>query len=265
MCSVNDVITQPPTGRRLSALILNADDWGRDRETTDRTLECLERRAISSVSAMVFMADSERAAEMAKSRDIDAGLHLNLTAPFTGSRQIQELSIHHQRVRSYLRGHRLAQVVFHPGLARSFEYVVKAQLDEYLRLFGSAPERIDGHHHMHLCANVLYGRLLPVGTQARRSFSFLPGEKSALNRAYRRIVDKTLMRRHRTTDFFYSLPPLGVPGRLERILSLAKSNVVEVENHPANTEEYRFLGEGEIFRYLTGGLSIASKFLVLAR
>ncbi len=42
-------------------LIVNADDWGRDRETTDHTLECVVGGAVSSVSAMVFMEDSTRA------------------------------------------------------------------------------------------------------------------------------------------------------------------------------------------------------------
>src|SRR5271167_1397805 len=58
-------------------LIINADDWGRDHETTERTLRCILRGAVSSVSAMVFMGDSERAAAIAKENAIHAGLHLN--------------------------------------------------------------------------------------------------------------------------------------------------------------------------------------------
>src|SRR2546426_10477618 len=47
---------------KAGLLIMNADDWGRDRQTTDRTFECVLRGTVSSVSAMVFMEDSERAA-----------------------------------------------------------------------------------------------------------------------------------------------------------------------------------------------------------
>ena len=36
-------------------LIVNADDWGRDRETSDRMFECVLRGTVSSVSAMVFL------------------------------------------------------------------------------------------------------------------------------------------------------------------------------------------------------------------
>src|SRR5579863_9771612 len=58
-----------------SVLIVNADDWGWDRETTDRTLNCFLEGSLSSVSAMVFMQDSERAARLARQHGIDAGLH----------------------------------------------------------------------------------------------------------------------------------------------------------------------------------------------
>src|SRR5208337_4418972 len=64
---------------RAGVLIVNADDWGRDRETTERILQCVRCESVSSVSAMVFMEDSERAAVIAQETGIDGGLHLNLT------------------------------------------------------------------------------------------------------------------------------------------------------------------------------------------
>ena len=142
--------------------------------------------------------------------------------------------------------------MFHPGLMRSFEYVVTAQLEEYRRTYGMEPERIDGHHHMHLCGNVLLRRLLPAGAIIRRSFSFGHGEKSVWNRLYRGHVDRWLARRHRLVDFFFSLAPLEPPDRLERIISVARKAVVEVETHPVEAREYRFLVEGEIFRWARG-------------
>jgi predicted glycoside hydrolase/deacetylase ChbG (UPF0249 family) len=198
---------------------------------------------------MVFMEDSERAANIARERDIDAGLHLNLTTPFTASGSPTRLIEHQQRISRYLRRHRLAQVLFHPGLVSSFKYVVAAQLDEFARLYGAGPNRIDGHHHMHLCANVLGQNLLPSGTIVRRNFSFQPGEKTFGNRVYRQVVDRMLGRRHRLTDFFFSLAPLKPESRLQQIFSLARQFVVEVETHPANPEEHRFLAGGEIFQF----------------
>lgn len=244
-------------------LILNADDWGRDYETTQRTLDCIVIGAVSSVSAMVFMDDSERAAAIARERGIDAGLHLNFTTAFTG-RCPERLAMHQQRLARYLRRFRLSQLLFHPGLGSSFEYVMKAQMEEFCRLYGAEPGRLDGHHHMHLCANVLLSGLLPPGTIARRNFSFHRGEKNWCNRAYRSWVDSILARRHRLVDFFFSLVPFIPPDRLTRISSLAREFSVEVETHPVNPDEYRFLSGGEIFRCVED-VPIARGFLVPAQ
>jgi hypothetical protein len=242
---------QPGVPLSSGLLIVNADDWGRDRSTTDRTLDCVQAGAVSSVSAMVFMEDSERAAAIALEQGIEAGLHLNLTMAFSASTAPARLLQHQHELAGHLERHRLSQVVFHPGLARACEYVVAAQLDEFRRRYGVAPDRIDGHHHMHLCANVLLARLLPSGTLVRRSFSFQPGEKSAANILYRRLVDHLLARRHRLVDFFFSLAPLEPRDRLPRIFSLARHHVVEVEAHPINPAEHRFLTTAGLHSHTT--------------
>ena len=61
--------------------MINADDWGRDAQTTDRTFECFHHGALSSASGMVFMEDSERAAAIAIEHRFDIGLHLKFSAP----------------------------------------------------------------------------------------------------------------------------------------------------------------------------------------
>lgn len=241
-------------------LIINADDWGRDRETTKQIHDCVQRGTISSVSAMVFMEDSEKAAELAQERGVDAGLHLNFTTPFSAPECPASLARHQQNLVNYLLRHRFAQILFHPGLVPSFEYAVASQIDEFRRLYGVEPQRLDGHHHMHLCSNVLLGKLLPPETVVRRSFSFQPGEKSLGNRLYRKAVDRMLARRHRLVDFLFSLTPLEPVDRLRGISSLACQHVVELETHPVNPEEYRFLNGDEIFRCLAE-TPIASSFV----
>lgn len=244
------------------ALIINADDWGRDRETSDRMFECVLHGTVSSVSAMVYMTDSERAAGVAREHGVDAGLHLNLSLPFSAPECPQGLRERQIQVAAYLLKHPLARVVFHPGLVRSFEYVVKAQLDEFHRLYGAAPDRIDGHHHLHLCANVLGARLLPPATIVRRNFSFPPGEKSLVNRLYRKAVDFRLSRRHRLVDYLFSLPPLEPRSRLQGIFALANFSTVELETHPINPAEYKFLLGDEILQ-LTGNIQIAPSSAIL--
>jgi len=244
---------------RTGMLIINADDWGRDCNTTDRMLDCVLHRSVSSVSAMVFMSDTERSALLAREHAVDAGLHLNLTLPFSDQACPSKLIERQRKLVGFLTRHPLARVVFHPGLMNSFEYVVKFQLDEFGRLYGRPPERIDGHHHVHLCANVLFGNLLPKGTTVRRNFSFLPGEKGLTNRLYRKAIDSKLARRHVMVDFLFPLAPLEPRARLERVRSLAEQHVVEVETHPINADEYKFLTGEEVVRW-TKGMPIAARF-----
>jgi hypothetical protein len=240
-------------------LIINADDWGRDRVTTAPILECAIRGTVSSVSAMVFMEDSERAAGIALERRIDAGLHLNFTAPLTSPDVPAELKERQLKLGRYLLRHPMARIIFHPGLARDFEYVVAAQIDEFRRLYDKDAERIDGHHHQHLCANVVFGGLLPAGTVARCNFTFQAGEKSPVNRLYRRAIDGMLRRKHQVVDYLFSLAPLQPLRRLRDIVSLARTHAVELETHPINPDEYGFLMGDGIFR-LIGSVPIAASF-----
>jgi predicted glycoside hydrolase/deacetylase ChbG (UPF0249 family) len=244
---------------RSGLLIVNADDWGRDPFTTGRILGCVLRGTVSSVSAMVFMEDSERAAAVAQERGIDAGLHLNFTTPFSDPHCSDRLVEYQHELARYLLRHPLARAVFHPGLVRSFEYVVSAQIDEFCKLYQKGPARVDGHHHMHLCANVLLGGLLPKGSIVRRHFSYETGEKVVRNQIFREFTKVMLSRRHRLVDYFFSLPPLEPLNRLQRIFSLARCSAVELETHPVNLLEHQFLVEGGIAR-LVGDLQISPRF-----
>src|SRR5206468_12895496 len=105
-----------------------------------------------------------------------------------------------------------------------------------------------GSRHRHRSGVVRLGGLLPPGPPARRNCPFRPREKSVRTRLYRMGVDHMLARRHRLLDFYFSLVPLELPGRLQRIFSLTRQFVVEVETHPVHLEEYRFLTVGEILR-----------------
>jgi predicted glycoside hydrolase/deacetylase ChbG (UPF0249 family) len=198
---------------------------------------------------MVFMEDSERAADVAREVGLETGLHLNFTSVFTHRRCPRELVEHQTRLGTFLLSRRFSKVVLHPVLSKSFDYVVKAQIDEYERIFGTRPWKFDGHHHMHLCANVMMQGLLPAGTLVRRNFSFGSDEKNILNRLYRKYMDAALARNHVLTDYFFSLPPLKPEARLRRIFELSRDSAVEVETHPVNHEEFKFLMNGGLQSY----------------
>lgn len=245
--------------RAAGRLIVNADDWGRSEEITDKQFDCLRCGAVSSVSAMVFMPDSERAAAMAREHGVDAGLHLNFTSAFLAANCPPRLIEKQRAVAHFLAGSAFARGIYNPFLASAFEYVVKSQIEEYTRLYGAAPERLDGHHHMHLAANVLLGGLLPKGKIVRRHFSHELREKALRHHVFRAATDALLKRRYRVTDYFFPLIPFDIQARMERIFTLAASSTVEIETHPVNPEEYQFLAGGEIFRW-AGNTPVARSY-----
>lgn len=222
-------------------LIINADDFGRSRLATDRTIDCHVRGTVSSASAMVFMDDSQRASELALEYGVETGLHLNFTSGFTQRKEHASLHDYQERIVGYLTRNNYNFLIYNPALRRHFHYVFQCQVEEFERLFGRAPSHINGHHHMHLCANMLFGSPLPAGCAVRKNFSFAPGEKSFLNRTYRSLVDTWLARRYRLTDYFFSLSDCLKTGKLAALLELAKSAAVELESHPEVEEEFTWL------------------------
>lgn len=244
-----------------AVVIVNADDWGRDALTTNRTLECILGGSVSSVSAMVFMEDSERAAGLARLHGLDAGLHLNFTLPFSATSSPRRLLEHQHKLARFLRSYWLGAVVYHPGLAASFEYVAKAQMEEFQRIFGAPASRIDGHHHMHLCANIAVQKLLPEGMIIRRNFSFGPDEKGYLNRFFRSRQDRQLAHRYRIADYFFDLLPIEPRERLTRILALADRFNVEIETHPVRDEEYTFLMNGGL-KSVTNSVEVSRGYIL---
>ena len=222
-------------------LIINADDLGRTDTATVNSITCYRLGLITSASAMVFMIDSQHAAELATTVGLETGLHLNLSLPFDGPKIPPRLWEHHVSVGRYLRFGQWAQVMYNPFLKDKFNYIFKAQYDEYCRLFGREPAKIDGHHHMHLCMNMIADRIIPPGRRVRRNFSFGPGEKTIFNRSYRRLIDLWLVRHYFCTDSFFSIEPVADHKRIEKIVRIAYSSNVELEVHPEKTEQYEYL------------------------
>src|SRR5213080_669824 len=243
-------------------LIINADDWGRSVAETDAALKCFRERRITSVSAMVFMQDSKRAAKLTKDYELDdVGLHLNFSEEFTDKSCSETLKEHHGRIIRFLKRGKYAQLLYNPFLRKAFAYCYHAQVEEFMQLFEKSPSHINGHHHMHLCANVLFSSMIPGGTKLRRNFSFSPGEKSTVNRTYRWLIDRWLACRYRLADYFFDLTQCIEGKKLHRVAALAKSSNVELMTHPiANGEEEYLMSDD--FQAILQGLGIGGYALL---
>jgi chitin disaccharide deacetylase len=221
-------------------LVVNADDYGLDKKTTNRILACYTRKRVHSASAMTFMADSESAAFLSKETGLPVGLHLNLDEEMTGPQLPLKLKEYHRATATYLNARKWNQLIYNPFLRNTFDYVFQAQWDEFCRLYGEEPMRLDGHHHRHLCMNILLSGKLKNGIKIRRNFSFYRGEKNPINRLYRLIVDRWLQSNFVCTDSFFSIKPLDLT-KLQQRVALSISSDIEIMVHPGIEDEFMFL------------------------
>ena len=100
---------------------------------------------------------------------------------------------------------------------------------------------MDGHHHLHLCTNMIADKIFPRTSKVRRNFSFGPGEKNFFNRFYRQVLDLFLSRKYTTTDYFFALPYIIKQNMFERIAEMSNTKTVEIMTHPVNEDEFAFL------------------------
>ena len=222
-------------------LIVNADDLGLNRISTDNVLSCFWNGRITSATAMVFMEDSERAANLAKESGIHVGLHINFIEGFTAISTPCRLRESQERISRYLKINNYALLIYNPFLRNDFRYTYHAQLDEFIRIFGKLPSHVDGHQHMHLASNMILDCIVQRGSKVRRNFYFYPEEKHILNRSYRCAVDWLLSKRYRMTDYFFALSQNLAINRFDRLIQLAKGSRVELMAHPEVLDEFNFL------------------------
>ena len=67
----------------------------------------------------------------------------------------EALKEHHRRIVRFLGETSTRSSCIIRFLRKAFAYSYRAQMEEFARLFEKLPSHVDGHHHMHLCANLL--------------------------------------------------------------------------------------------------------------
>lgn len=224
-------------------LIVNADDWGGFREGTDAIETCFAIGAISSTTAMVHMADSSRAAELARERERPIGLHLNLTQPYD-ARAVPG-SVRERQLRLCVHFGPLPRRRWtfspDPRIHRLVADGIRDQLDEFRERYGREPTHVDSHHHVHVCPDVFLSRALAPGTRVRQALALAPGThgrgaKRFLKGFARGAKQRVLARRFLTTERFWCAGELSdgdgaVP--IGQAAAHAASHSVEIMVHPS--------------------------------
>jgi chitin disaccharide deacetylase len=258
-----------PAVSALGLLIVNADDWGGFRDGTDAIEACFQAGAISSSTAMVHMADSRRAAEMALERKRPIGLHLNLTQPFDAPDV--PTSVHERQgrlCRHFTRlGIRRWVLSPDPRVHSLIADAIRDQLQQFADLYGSEPTHVDSHHHVHVCPDVFLSRALARGLCVRQTLSPPPGRGQPSKTFLREAKHGMLARRFTTTECLWVARELSsadgaVP--IARAAAIANARSVEIMAHPSFDEELRVLLSEEWLQVLAGaplgsyrGLSLA--------
>jgi chitin disaccharide deacetylase len=228
-------------------LIVNADDMGASPSTTDPVIECFDEGVISSATAMVWMSDSARAAELAGDRGLPLGLHLNLTLPFADEQAPDDVRQRQLSLTQAFNGGDSASQRSARPADGVIEAAVQDQLDRFRTQFGE-PTHIDGHHHVHLNPRVL--EHLP------RSLPIRPPLAGAANPGF---GQRWLLRRFSTPatciPFEHVHPAIG--GSQRATLGRAVDTTIEVMAHPADPRQRNAL-LSRTWREMLAGFQICS-------
>src|SRR3954470_17623319 len=135
-------------------LIVNADDWGWSERVTNAIRDAFDAGTISSTTAMVWQADSERASEIARERRLPVGLHLNLTFEMRAPNVPARTYARQEAIRPYLASDGWRKPERYEGDRGLLRDVVRDQLDRFREDIGE-PTHLDGHHHVHVYDEVL--------------------------------------------------------------------------------------------------------------
>ena len=214
-------------------LIVNADDLGYDAPTTDAIMAAHARGLISSATAMVFRADSARAAAAARDAGLPTGLHLNLTEPFDAPAVPGAVRAAQERlVRAFASGLWWRRWTYDPRIRADVDLAVRAQIEEHHRVHTAAPTHLDGHNHVHATLNVLLAGAVGVGLPYRRVM--IDNHAGvALGRARQRVAD----RRFASTDRFLTMTGIFDAATAGASRAALGARTVEVMVHPAFAPE----------------------------
>jgi predicted glycoside hydrolase/deacetylase ChbG (UPF0249 family) len=248
---------------RRPLLIVNADDLGYNEPATDAIAECFRAGRITSATAMVYMRDSDRAAEIAREIGLPVGLHINFTEPFDDPGVPAELRARHLAMVRRFGGpsfvYRSRRWLYDRKLREPVARCIAEQLERFEQIFGGPPTHVDGHMHVQVCPNIGLSSAIPAGMKMRNSLGMPPlasGPMARLTALRQRIV----LRDRLSTGYFLNitdLHPEFLEGGVRKRLGLAAQTSVELMAHPGFCHEYTMLMAPE-WEEWTAGLRLGS-------
>jgi predicted glycoside hydrolase/deacetylase ChbG (UPF0249 family) len=219
-------------------LIVCADDFGAAPSATNAILTAYESGAITTASAMVWMRDSDRSAQVVGDTGLPLGLHLNLTLPYTADDVPEGVRERQAAMAAVFTSEGWREGSDPPPDPDTLRLVVAEQLDRFRELFGE-PDHVNGHHHVHVQDPVLdvLPRRWPLRPLLRR-----PAQADARPSRRERAMAERFDGPRLAFAFEHLHPERGGEGLAT--LQLARDQDVEVMTHPQHQAELdALLGE----------------------
>ncbi len=220
------------------ALIVNADDFGKDESVTSAICEAFEKGLIQRTTLMTNMPFAKEAMDLARKCGFDdrVGIHINLTSgtPLTdGIKKDPVMCNEAGDFSAEFARNKKTRFFLPKDTKRHVESELRAQLDRYAELGGTL-WHIDSHHHVHTDPSV-YSVLKKVikdypVTSIRLSRNMFRG-KNPLMRLYKTIFNTSVRKYCRVCpDYFGSAEDYR--DFLTDHPDIAKTSEVEVMVHP---------------------------------
>jgi chitin disaccharide deacetylase len=221
----------------MRSLIINADDFGYDRDTVDATIELIERGVVTSATLLLCGDDIDRAIDYAVhgGSNCSFGLHFNIvdgylaTQPSTltdaGGRFRPSMQ---QRIRA------LAGLLDADDIRSEFRSQASVLRDR-----GVAISHVDSHGHLHKWPAVA-GALAPALAEFAITAMRRPQNVYFRRRPLDLLDVYCAFRfpRVRTTDYYCAVDP-EQPEWLPALSDLMPEGVAELSVHPGKTEPWR--------------------------
>ena len=228
--------------------VINADDFGRDKETSDAIIKAFNSKLINRTTVMVNMDYFDEAYNLSINNGFSAfvGLHLNLTAGEPLTDRITHIGLFCDGKGRF--NGKLMQNAFNRLLPLSREAKeavydeIEAQFRKYIAFYGnhSKAYHMDSHHHVHKNMSILPICLKMVKKYNFQSMRFAKTAGSFVNCCYNKLVNKTIIR---ATGQTYYLLFDSVKDYMMREQSIGLNDYYEVECHPKEKNGELYDGE----------------------
>jgi predicted glycoside hydrolase/deacetylase ChbG (UPF0249 family) len=228
-------------------VILHADDFGYDDDTSRATIELLNRGILTSATIMVNSPAANTAIAYAKGHpDKSFGVHLTYVdglKPISSPKDIPSLV---DETGVFLPSDKIRKKAMLFSLRTAeIERETAAQL-QALTSSGVAVSHVDSHGHIHKFPQMLYalGRMKQIPTRLRRVQNiFLSRPKMGANRILNLMFAQYIQRSFRTTDYFY-MPANHFDIHwgeqlLQQMDKLPINATLEIGVHPGYQESWR--------------------------